>query len=45
MTLEKPAELPRVCSLLKEGRVAVTPMGEKLRWLAQWRFVVGSLRE
>ena len=31
MTLEKPAELPRVCSLLKEGRVAVTPMGEKLR--------------
>ena len=31
MTLAKPAELPRVCSLLKEGRVAVTPMGERLR--------------
>ena len=31
MTLAKPAELPRVCSLLKEGRVAVTPMGDQLR--------------
>jgi len=31
MTLQNPVEQPRVCSLLKEGRVAVTPMGEKLR--------------
>lgn len=30
-TLENPAALPRLCSLLKEGRVAVTPMGQKLR--------------
>ncbi len=30
-TLPQPAELPRLCSLLKEGRVAVTPMGSKLR--------------
>lgn len=30
-TLPKPAELPELCSLLKEGRVAVTPMGETLR--------------
>ena len=31
LTLKKPVELPRLCSLLKEARVAVTPMGEKLR--------------
>jgi len=31
MTLQNPVEQPRVCSLLKEGRVAVTPMGKKLR--------------
>ena len=31
MTLQHPVEQPRVCSLLKEGRVAVTPMGKKLR--------------
>jgi len=31
MTLQNPVEQPRVCSLLKEGRVAVTPMGDKLR--------------
>ncbi len=30
-TLPKPRQLPRLCSLLKEGRVAVTPMGETLR--------------
>ncbi len=30
-TLAQPAELPQLCSLLKEGRVAVTPMGETLR--------------
>jgi len=30
-TLPQPRQLPRVCSLLKEGRVAVTPMGDKLR--------------
>ena len=30
-TLRKPAQLPRLCSLLREGRVAVTPMGENLR--------------
>jgi len=30
-TLPKPEHLPRLCSLLKEGRVAVTPMGENLR--------------
>ena len=31
LTLRNPAELPRLCSLLKEARVAVTPMGDKLR--------------
>lgn len=30
-TLTKPPKLPRLCSLLKEGRVAVTPMGDSLR--------------
>lgn len=30
-TLARPKALPRLCSLLKEGRVAVTPMGEELR--------------
>lgn len=31
LTLREPVELPRLCSLLKEARVAVTPMGNKLR--------------
>ena len=31
VTLDKPAELPRLCSLLHEARVALTPMGESLR--------------
>lgn len=31
MTLRGTKELPRLCSLLGEARVAVTPMGEKLR--------------
>ena len=31
LTLGKPAELPQLCSLLKEARVAVTPMGDRLR--------------
>ena len=31
LTLSKPIELPKLCSLLKEARVAVTPMGSKLR--------------
>lgn len=31
MTLQGTQELPRLCSLLGEARVAVTPMGEKLR--------------
>ncbi len=30
-TIPNPTELPRLCSILKEGRVAVTPMGETLR--------------
>lgn len=30
-TLPTPPELPRLCSLLKEGRVAVTPMANQLR--------------
>lgn len=30
-TLRDPRRLPRLCSLLKEGRVAVTPMGDTLR--------------
>lgn len=30
-TLAEPRRLPRLCSLLKEGRVAVTPMGDQLR--------------
>ncbi len=31
LTLKEPRELPRLCSLLKEARVAVTPMGGQLR--------------
>lgn len=31
LTLPKPVANPLLCSLLKEGRVAVTPMGETLR--------------
>lgn len=31
MTLDAPARLPEVCSILVEGRVAVTPMGNQLR--------------
>jgi D-amino-acid dehydrogenase len=31
MTLTKPPQLPKICSLLMEARVAVTPMGETLR--------------
>lgn len=30
-TLTNPPQLPRLCFVLKEGRVAVTPMGENLR--------------
>ena len=32
MTLEKPRQLPRLCSIFTEARVAVTPMGETLRF-------------
>lgn len=32
MTLPKPRQLPRLCSILVEARVAVTPMGESLRF-------------
>ena len=31
LTLQKPRKSLELCSLLKEGRVAVTPMGQKLR--------------
>jgi D-amino-acid dehydrogenase len=32
MTLEGPPQLPEICSILKEARVAVTPMGSSLRF-------------
>lgn len=32
LTLDQPGELPHVCSILKEARVAVTPMGNSLRF-------------
>jgi len=32
ITVSKPVQLPEVCSLLIEARVAVTPMGESLRF-------------
>ena len=32
LTLSKPRELPQLCSILTEARVAVTPMGETLRF-------------
>lgn len=32
VTLQKPRRLPRLCSILTEARVAVTPMGETLRF-------------
>jgi D-amino-acid dehydrogenase len=31
LTVSKPRQLPRLCSLLSEARVAVTPMGQTLR--------------
>jgi len=31
LTLPKPRQLPQICSICTEARVAVTPMGEKLR--------------
>jgi len=31
LTLPQPRQLPQICSILAEARVAVTPMGEKLR--------------
>jgi len=32
LTMKSPASLPRVCSILSEARVAVTPMGDALRF-------------
>jgi D-amino-acid dehydrogenase len=32
LTMENPASLPRVCAILSEARVAVTPMGSALRF-------------
>jgi len=32
LTLTKPRELPQICSILSEARVAVTPMGSSLRF-------------
>ncbi len=32
LTLENPASLPRLCAILSEARVAVTPMGHALRF-------------
>jgi D-amino-acid dehydrogenase len=32
MTLARPKQLPTICSILTEARVAVTPMGEALRF-------------
>ena len=32
VTLERPRELPRICAILSEARVAVTPMGGRLRF-------------
>jgi D-amino-acid dehydrogenase len=32
ITLPKPAKLPQLCSILLEARIAVTPMGEALRF-------------
>jgi D-amino-acid dehydrogenase len=32
MTLSRPKQLPTICSILTEARVAVTPMGEALRF-------------
>ena len=32
LTLDSPASLPRVCAILSEARVAMTPMGGALRF-------------
>ena len=32
MTLDEPTQLPRICSILAEARVAVTPIGDALRF-------------
>jgi D-amino-acid dehydrogenase len=32
LTVHNPVQLPRICSILTEARVAVTPMGEALRF-------------
>lgn len=32
MTVEEPVQIPKICSILTEARVAVTPMGSSLRF-------------
>ena len=32
MTLDEPVQLPRICSIMAEARVAVTPIGNALRF-------------
>jgi D-amino-acid dehydrogenase len=49
LTLENPPQLPRLCSILVEGKVAVTPMGGRLRLagtmeLGQWDESVNPAR-
>jgi D-amino-acid dehydrogenase len=43
LTLEKPSELPKLCSILCEAKVAVTPMGENLRFAGTME--IGSLNQ
>jgi D-amino-acid dehydrogenase len=38
LTVEQPPSLPRVCSILSEARVAVTPMGGALRFAGTLEF-------
>jgi D-amino-acid dehydrogenase len=38
LTLERPTSLPRLCALLSEARVAVTPMGDSLRFAGTMEF-------
>ena len=43
LTLSTPRQLPRICSLLKEARVAVTPIGRRLRVAGTMEICGGDL--
>ena len=37
LTLAQPRQLPQLCAILTEARIAVTPIGQSLRLAARWK--------